>query len=109
MEARSEIPPEQIIDIQYVDILRDPMNVVREIYQYFGWPISEAALVEMTDEINSHGQHKHGRHHYTLEQFGYESDKIDARFAVVTDRQGPNFYYVGVDIPDECDKFRQRS
>jgi len=92
MEARVRIPTEQIADIQYADIIGDPMNVVREIYQKFGWSLSDMAIAEMTDEINSHGQHKHGRHHYTLEQFGYERGKIDATFAD---------YRAAFDVPSE--------
>jgi hypothetical protein len=43
--------------------------------------LSEEAEREMIDEVDTHGQHKHGRHRYTPEQYGYQRSTIDALFA----------------------------
>jgi hypothetical protein len=34
---RSAIPPQQIIDVRYEDLARDPLRIIARIYDHFGW------------------------------------------------------------------------
>ncbi|HEX9322551.1 MAG TPA: sulfotransferase [Xanthobacteraceae bacterium] len=73
------VGPQHFIDVQYAELVRDPIAVVRRIYRQFGYPYSaafEEQLLRFT--VNEAGAAR-PRHVYRLEQFGLSQ-------AVVTDR-----------------------
>jgi hypothetical protein len=81
IDIRSSIPPRQIIDVQYSDIVRDPLNVVKEIYQHFNVDLGTDALNAMGAEIAHSPQHKKGKHTYSPEDFGFSAEMIELAFS----------------------------
>ena len=57
------------------------MNVLDEIAQFVGMPLSRDDERRMSTYLTNNPQNKHGVHHYTLEQFKLTSDDIARRFA----------------------------
>ncbi len=70
-----------IYDVQYADVMRDPIGAVRGIYTRFDEDFTETAETAMRAYLANNPQGKHGKHSYTLEEFGLNRDAIHTRFA----------------------------
>ncbi|MBI5505447.1 MAG: sulfotransferase [Deltaproteobacteria bacterium] len=81
MRAREAAEPAHVCDVQYVDLLRDPMATVRHIYARFGLALSAEAEVAMKRCLAESPQHKHGVHRYSLAQWGLSAEGVRRQFA----------------------------
>lgn len=81
MRARQGADPVQVCDVQYVDLLRDPLATARDIYQRFGLTLDAQAQARMKQCLEESPQHKHGVHRYSLEQWGLSADGVRRQFA----------------------------
>ena len=70
----------QFIDIQFQEIVRDPMGAVRRIYGHFDMPLSSEAERRMIAFIASNPRDKHGTHRYTPAMFGLDAAEISRQF-----------------------------
>ncbi|MGV0584455.1 sulfotransferase [Mycobacteroides chelonae] len=69
--------PESFVDINYPELLNDPMSSVQRIHDAAGRPLSDAAVAAMQTSLRTNRQHKHGEHRYSLEQFGLTTEEVD--------------------------------
>jgi hypothetical protein len=76
---------EQFFDVGYSDLVRDPMAMVRRIYEHFGMQLTGEAEEAMRRFAGKNRMNKHGVHHYTLEEFGFDPDAIRRCFRFYTD------------------------
>lgn len=82
LEAREKLDKEdQIIDLRFEDFVADQMATVKQIYQRFGWELSEVTEQRMKDFLAQNPKGKHGAHNYTLEQFGLTEEGIEAQYS----------------------------
>lgn len=89
MKARERAQaPAQFIDVHYTDLVADTMAQVRRIYDAFGLGLDKRTEGAMQVHLEQNRQHKHGEHHYSLEQFGLEADELSARFSSYCERFG---------------------
>ena len=65
-----------IYDVQYADLMRDPISVLRDLYRNFGEPFTSQAKTSMTAYLASNPQGKHGRHEYALEDYGLSKEMV---------------------------------
>ena len=74
---------ERWFDIRYVDLVDDPMAVVRDIYAHFGWPLEPAAVDTMTAwlSLQAEQRRQEPRHEYRLEDFGLTPARVNDAFA----------------------------
>jgi hypothetical protein len=79
LQAR-ETHPGRIHDVAYDELMRDPVGTIRGIYQRFGLPWSAPAEAAMRAWLAANPQGKHGRHRYSLEQFGLDRAAVDRLF-----------------------------
>lgn len=79
-QVRRSIPAEQILDVRYSELVRDPFGVVRSIYDHFGYTLSSSMEGGMREWLARNPRHKHGRHRYSLEQFGLDRREVDRWF-----------------------------
>jgi hypothetical protein len=70
----------RFVDVSYRDVVSDADSVVRRIYAAAGFTLSSAALQAMHAWEKDYGQHKHGAHQYSLEDFGLDQAQVDAAF-----------------------------
>lgn len=82
------VPGERFFDVQYTDLVRDPLGVVRRIYAHFDMRLTDAAENRMRRFLAENPKDKHGRHEYTLEQFGLDRDEEWQRYAWYRERFG---------------------
>jgi hypothetical protein len=79
--ARQLWPKERFIDVDYTDLVGNPMGEVGRIYERFGLELDEAARTRMNDFLATNAQHARGVHRYSLDQFGLDPEAEAARFA----------------------------
>jgi hypothetical protein len=75
-----------IHDVQYADVMADPLGTVRGIYAAFGEPLTAKAEGAMQAYLAANPKGKHGRHEYTLEEFGLSAAGIRDRFGDYVER-----------------------
>ena len=69
-----------IYDIQYADQLRDPIGQMRKLYAYFGERFTLEAEAAMIKLLAEQPQGRHGRHSYSLEEFGLSEAGVRNHF-----------------------------
>lgn len=80
MPMRKTVPSQQIYDLNYLNLLADPIGTVRQIYDYFGYAFTEVFEENIKRYLAENPQYKHGVHRYSLEQFGLEPMKVRQKF-----------------------------
>lgn len=70
-----------IHDIQYADLMKDPIGEMRKVYQRFDEPFTPQAEKGMRAHLADNPQGKHGKHAYALEDYGLTRAGVRAHFA----------------------------
>jgi len=71
---------DQFIDIQFEEVVADPVAALRRAYGRLGLPWSEEIERRMRSFLTENPQGKHGAHHYGLEDFGLDLRQVRDRF-----------------------------
>ncbi len=80
MAVRKQHSAERFFDVHYQDLVRDPIETVHRIYEYFGYSCSPDMDQRMRAWLLAHPRHKKGVHRYTLSQFNLDKTHIQQRF-----------------------------
>jgi hypothetical protein len=88
LQQRDRLAEHRICDVNYVEICRDPLAVVRHIYAHFGWSLSPKVEQRMRRALASQRQERYRLHRYDLSQFGVQEAESAPRFAAYCDRFG---------------------
>jgi hypothetical protein len=88
--------PGRVLDVSYHDLVRDPVGAVRGIYEHFGLPLGAPMEENMRRWLAANPSDKHGKHAYSLEQFGLDPASLRARF-----REYPERFEARAE-PDRC-------
>jgi hypothetical protein len=88
MQFRRDLAAGQCIDIQYRDLLRDPIAEVQRIQHFFGYDFSEPARERMSEYLRDNPQHKFGVFQYDLESFGFDEESIRHDFQAYCETYG---------------------
>ena len=76
MKARREVHrDDRFYDVQFREILADPIECVKQIYAYFALPFSEETEARMRAFLSDNSRDKHGVHRYALADFGIDAHK----------------------------------
>jgi hypothetical protein len=78
---RAASPDVPIVDVQYVDLVRDPLRTVATIYRAIGDELSEHAAAAIAAYVAANPKGKHGTHEYDLADFALDRNEIRERFA----------------------------
>ena len=79
-EVRSASDAEQFIDVQYNDLVTDPIGTVHQIYEHHGYSYSDSFENRMKLWLADNRQYKHGPHRYSLEEFGLDAEVVRRDF-----------------------------
>ena len=80
------------MDVNYVDLIENPMATVRSIYERFEWPLEQTAIDAMEDwqEQQAQQRRQEKQHRYDLSDYGLTPEEVNAAFAqyrnFITDR-----------------------
>ena len=72
--------PGCIYDVRYADLLNEPIEVVKGIYAHYGLEYTSELNTSLERYLEANPQHKHGKHKYSLEDFGLSAADIRRRF-----------------------------
>lgn len=78
---REDARGERFVDVQYGDLVRDPVGEVRRIYRHFDLPLADETVGRMRRFLRDHPQDEHGVHRYTLEEWGLDPEEHGPLFA----------------------------
>jgi hypothetical protein len=78
--ARKNLARDQIYDLHYCDLLRDPIGEVRRIYLWLGEVFPSQLEDHMRRWLATHAQHRFGKHRYSLSEFGLEIEDLRPLF-----------------------------
>ena len=81
------------VDVNYYNLVENPLAVVRGIYERFDWPLEQGAVDAMDDWLflQSQRRQQETRHRYALEDYGLTPEAVNTAFARYRDfitRQG---------------------
>lgn len=80
VRARNDDKADQFIDIQFEEVIADPVAVLEGVYERFGMPWSDDVERRMRSFLADNPRGKHGAHKYELDDFGLQLGEIRERF-----------------------------
>lgn len=83
---RDQHGADSIHDIRYVEQLRDPIGEMRKLYAHFDEPFTAETQAAMQHLLAQNPQNKHGKHVYSLEEFGLTAGAIREHFRSYCER-----------------------
>lgn len=86
LEARRGIPEERFADVWYRDALQDPLGEVEAAYRRFGLDLPPEARSAMERWLASNPREDRPPHEYTLEEFGFTREELEADFSAYRER-----------------------
>lgn len=79
-EVRAAADPAQVLDVQYADLVGNPIDTVQRIYEYHSYNYSAEFENRMKQWLADNRQHKHGAHRYSLEEYGLDAETVRTDF-----------------------------
>jgi hypothetical protein len=87
MAVRDRVAAEaRVFDVQFAELLRDEIGMMRRIYAYFELDLSADAEARMRRFLAENPRDKHGRHRYTLAASGLDVATERRRYAAYQER-----------------------
>ncbi|HEX7095654.1 MAG TPA: sulfotransferase [Acidimicrobiales bacterium] len=83
---RAAHPDHLVVDVQYADLVRDPLATMQRLYAALGEELSPEALAAMRARVEVRPKGKFGTHNYTLAEFGLDGDALAERYAGYIER-----------------------
>ena len=91
LETRCAVGDERFYDLQYSQLISNPIQEIKKIYSHFGLSFSSQMETAVKAWLTNNPQHKHGKHEYSPQQFGLEVETIRQKFAFYT-----NFFKIPI-------------
>lgn len=82
-DANPDVP---IVDVQYADLVGDPIGTMERVYGSFDDELTGQARQAMQAHLDSRPKGKHGSHRYDLDEFGLDGPALAERFAGYVER-----------------------
>lgn len=79
-------PAERFLDLNYLDLLADPVNSVRRVYGSLDLPFPEGLEGKVHDFLSRNPKDRFGKHRYSLEEFGLDVEGETRRYAAYRER-----------------------
>jgi Sulfotransferase family len=89
IQARARVPSDDLLDIGYSALVREPFQAVTQVYERLGLQLGGGFEERMKQWLADNPQHKHGAHHYRLDDFGLDAAELQDQFAPYLERFGP--------------------
>lgn len=83
---RAAHPEHPILDVQYDELIEEPVETVARMYDFIGDSLTDAARTAMQTYVSANRKGKFGEHRYDLAEFGLDEGEVAERFRAYTDR-----------------------
>lgn len=91
MAARDAAGEDRFHDVSYHDLMANPVETVRRVYERFGLKLSEQAAANIREWVARNPQTRHGVHKHSPDDFGFSADDINRQFKAYGERFGFGF------------------
>lgn len=81
MAVRASAPPQQFLDVDFADTVKQPLAVARRVYEFIGWPLDGAVEQRLGEWLARDAETHQGGHQYSAEQFGLSEAQLREDFA----------------------------
>lgn len=81
MDAARARFPDRLIDVAYTDLMADPLASVSRIYDFAGLRLPESRRDALAEHHAKNPKNKHGKHDYSLDEFGVSEAWLRTHFA----------------------------
>ena len=81
LRARERIGDDRFFHMYYHEMMRDPMQVMRNLYAWAGDPLTADVEAAMQSWLDAHPQDRFALNSYTLDQYGLTLDMLEPVFA----------------------------
>ncbi|MCV7409441.1 sulfotransferase [Mycobacterium florentinum] len=85
LRARECIGDDRFFHMYYHEMMRDPMDVMRRLYEWAGDPLTAEAEARMRNWLAKHPQDHYGLNSYSLDQYGLTVEQLEPVFAEYLD------------------------
>ncbi|MEE6134898.1 sulfotransferase [Mycobacterium sp. 050128] len=85
LRARERIGDERFFHMYYHEMMRDPMDVMRRLYEWAGDPLTAEAEARMCNWLAEHPQDRFALNSYSLDQYGLSVEQLEPVFAEYLD------------------------
>jgi hypothetical protein len=82
------INPAQFFDVRYHNLVRDPVGTIGSVYEHFGLALSDQTAAGIRAYLKAKPKDKHGAHHYSFDDTGFDRDRERERFTAYQKRYG---------------------
>ena len=86
MVARSALPDDIVFDMSFTEFRGDQMGVVVRLYEWLGLELSDEAARRMRAWLDENPQGRHGRHSYSLDDYGLTESSVRRAMEHYTER-----------------------
>ncbi len=73
----------RLLEVPYHQLMADPIGVAQAIYALHDFPWTDTAEQSMLQWQRDNPRHKHGKNEYSLEDYGWSEEKVEAAFGDV--------------------------
>ncbi|MCB1686861.1 MAG: sulfotransferase [Halioglobus sp.] len=77
---------DSIYDLHYNDLMRDPVSVIKSIYNHFDEEFTPVAEASMKAYLENNPKGKFGKHEYNITDYGLTEGEVRERFSDYCDR-----------------------
>jgi Sulfotransferase family len=81
MAARVRVGDDHFVDLQYDDVVADPVGTVRDLYERLGTTLGSDAEAHMRTFVTNHPQRAYGTHVYSPAEFGLDERRLRRGFS----------------------------
>ncbi|MEY3211380.1 MAG: hypothetical protein RIT28_1861 [Pseudomonadota bacterium] len=76
----------RLVHVPYRRLVKDPVGLVRDIHAGVGAEFTDAHAARIDGFAKENRQHKHGKNHYTAEQFGLSPARLAQEYSAYRER-----------------------
>jgi len=91
--ASGVLPDDRFVDVQFSELLRDPVGTVGAVYRKLDWPFTDDVRARVAAYAASKPRGSRGVHRYSLDEVGLDAEEERERF---------RFYLEQYGVPDEA-------
>lgn len=86
LRARERIGDDRFFDMYYHEMMRDPIDVMRRLYDWAGDPLTSETENRMLGWLKEHPQDTYGVNTYSLDEYGLTVDELEPVFTEYLDK-----------------------
>ena len=82
-------PDVKVLDLRFRDIISDPVEAVRQVYEHAGMDFNAQAAQAVSDWWAANPSDKHGQHKYELADYGLTREQVESVYSDYIDAYRP--------------------